>query len=81
MAKYTKYNLLDLAETALMEDIKHSLVNSLTDKLVEDFKKHAEEIVKQEVKQLTLNRITSWEDLYRLKTQVEVSCKWESNNV
>jgi len=62
----------------LLTTIKESVVNSIVNKMVADFKEKAEQEVRQEVEKLSIEGVESFRDMVKLRDEFKVYCEWNS---
>ena len=79
MANTTGYNLISLAEEHLMRVLLAKLEENLVNRLVDDFKSRAEDIVHQEVNNLSVKGVETFRDHARMRDEVKVYCEWEGS--
>lgn len=69
-------NALNLMEEALKGEIRRAVADRITDDLVAEFREKVEPIVRQQAERVTLNGITRFKDLSRLRDELRVYLKW-----
>ena len=79
MANLDGYNLISLAEENLMAVLSVKLEENLVNRLVDDFRSRAEEIVHKEVKHLSVKGVETFRDLTKMRDEVTVYCEWEGS--
>ncbi len=78
MTTVDKHNFIKMTETMLLTTIKESVVDSIVNKMVADFKEKAEQEVRREVKKLSIEGVESFRDMVKLRDEFKVYCEWNS---
>jgi len=78
MEKIDKYNLCQLSEEYLMEQLKDAVIEEIVNNLLSEFKEKAEQAVKAEVEKLSINQIKTFRDAVKMRDEVKIYCEWKA---
>ncbi len=73
-----EYNFLRLAENQLVDIIRDSLEQEVTERLLNEFKEKAAPIIKEEVNKLVIDSVESMRDMAQVRDELHVYCHHES---
>jgi hypothetical protein len=74
----TMDSILNEANELYIQQIKEKLFENIYNKLLEDFKKDAEPIVKEEVDRLVNMHIEHWGELSNIGNNIKVIMEWKN---
>ena len=77
MAGVDRYNVIKMVEEALLRNLKASVIDSLVDQMVSEFRDKAEQEVKMEVEKLSVLGVESFRDMAEMRDEVKVYCEWK----
>ena len=79
MATLDKFNVIKITEDALLATLKENVIDNIVDSMVVDFKLRAKEVVKNEVERLSIEGVTTFRDLAKMRDEVKVYCEWRES--
>lgn len=71
-----RYNLFRMAEKTMLNEASEAMLESIMSQLVEDFRRRAEPVVKEELKKLSVLSVKHVSDLAGLREEFHVYCSW-----